>query len=172
MTQMSGSVRLLILTSGTSLNMQFAITTRDGKFNFSSQQPESDPSTYTIIVSGERLTFTREQLESEPNNKFSEYFFGTPSQSSTEKRELRIEKEPALFKLIQTHLRGYNIFPIRDGFVPHMTVEGVLENLLREAEYYALGGLVQELQNNQRRNPGSAKYILAVSTVYTWAFSP
>jgi len=147
-------------------SMQFTVATRDGyeEVKFSSHQPESDPSTYAIIVSGERLTFTREQLESEPNNKLAEYFFGTSSQPSTEKREMRIEKEPALFKLIQAHLRGYNIFPIQNGFVPYMTADGVLENLLKEAEYYALGGLVQKLQNMQRRDTGSPKYMLAVST--------
>ena len=147
-------------------SMQFTVATRDGyeDVNFSSYQPESDPSTYAIIVSGERLTFTREQLESEPNNKLAEYFFGTSSQPSTEKREMRIEKEPALFKLIQAHLRGYNIFPIQNGFVPYMTADGVLENLLKEAEYHALGGLVQKLQNMQRRDTGSPKYMLAVST--------
>jgi hypothetical protein len=144
-------------------SMQFTVAIRDGQINFSYQQPESDPSTYAIIVSGERLTFTREQLESEPNNKFAEYFFDTSTQPSTEKREMRIEKEPGLFKLIQTHLRGYNIFPIRDGFIPCMTVSGVLENLMKEAEYYALGGLIQKLQNIQRGYTGSPKYMLAVS---------
>ncbi len=53
-----------------------------------------------------------------------------------------------------------------------MTAEGVMDNLLKEAEYYALGGLVQRLQNIQRRDTGSAKYILAVSTVHNLAFSP
>jgi hypothetical protein len=149
--------------------MQSPVTKR-GRFNFSSQpqpqpqQPESDPGTYAIIVSGERLTFTREQLDSEPNNKIAEYFFGSASRPSTEKRELRIENEPALFKLIQAHLRGHNILPIRDGFVPYMTVEGVLENLLKEAEFYALGRLVQKLQDFQRRDTESPKYMLSVST--------
>jgi hypothetical protein len=155
---MSGSVTPLDPNPS---RMQFTVAIRDGQFNISSQQPESDPSTYAIIVSGERLTFSREQLESEPNNKLAEYFFGT----STEKRELTIEKEPALFKLIQAHLRGYNIFPIRDGFVPYMTADSVLENLLKEAEYYALGGLVQKLQNIQRRATESPKYMLSVSTM-------
>jgi hypothetical protein len=153
--------------------MEPTITTLDDDWqsDFSSHRPQSDPSTYVIIVSGERLTFTREQLESEPGNKLAEYFFRSDSQSSSEKRELRIEKEPALFKLIQAHLRGYNIFPIRDGFVPYMTVEGVLENLLQEAEFYALGGLVQRLQNIQRRDIGSSKYVLVVSTANYSAFS-
>jgi hypothetical protein len=152
-------------------SMQSTVATHDGQFDFSSHQPQSDPSTYAIIVSGERLTFTREQLESEPNNRFAEYFFGSASRPSTEKREMKIENEPALFKLIQAHLRGHNILPIRDGFVPYMTVEGVLENLLKEAKYYALGGLVQKLQNSQRRDIGSAEYILAVRIKHILVFS-
>jgi hypothetical protein len=144
--------------------MQFTVAIRGWQLNFSSQQPESDPSTYAIIVSGERLTFTREQFESEPNNKFTEYFFETSSQSSTEKREMRIEKEPTLFKLIQAHLRGYTIFPIQDGFVPYMTTDGVLENLLKEAEFYALGGRVQKLRHFQKRATEFPKYVLSVST--------
>jgi hypothetical protein len=151
--------------------MQSAVASDDWESDFSSHQPRSYPGTYAIIVSGERLIFTREQLESEPNNKFAEYFFGSTSGPSTQERELRIENEPALFKLIQAHLRGHNILPIRDGFVPYMTVEGVLENLLKEAEYYALGGLVQKLQNIQNRDNGSAKYILGVSTANNSALS-
>jgi hypothetical protein len=171
---MSDSARLLILTPSVDpdlFSMQYTVPTHDGKLKLSSQQLKSKSSIYTIIVSGERLTFSREQLESDPRNKLAEYFFGSPSQPSTGKLELRLEKEPALFKLIQAHLRGYNIFPIRDGFVPYMTADGVLDNLLKEAEYYALGGLVQRLQNIQRRDTGSAKYILAVSTVHNLAFS-
>jgi hypothetical protein len=153
--------------------MEPTITTLedDWQSDFSSHQLQSDPSIYAIIVSGERLTFTREQLESEPGNKFAEYFFGPTSRPSTEKRELKIENEPALFKLIQAHLRGHNILPIRDGFIPYMTVEGVLENLLKEAECYALSGLVQRLQNVRRGDIGSVKYILAVSTAHNSEFT-
>jgi hypothetical protein len=164
---MSDSARLLILTPSVDpdlFSMQFTVPTHDGKHKLSSQQLKSKSSTYTIIVSGERLTFSREQLESEPRNKLAEYFFGTPSQPSTGKLELRLEKEPALFKLIQAHLRGYNIFPIGEGCVPYMTTECVLDNLLKEAEYYALNGLVKRLQDSQGRVTELPKYMLSVST--------
>jgi hypothetical protein len=38
-----------------------------------------------------------------------------------------------------------------------------LENLLKEAEFYTLGELVQKLQNFQKRDTESAKYVLSVS---------
>lgn len=59
--------------------------------------------------------------------------------------------EPALFKLIQAHLRGYDILPIPDGYIPYMSDEVVLGNLLKEAAYYALSGLVQKIKEFQTK---------------------
>src|ERR1700761_8686895 len=104
---------------------------------------------FAVIVSGERFTFTRSQLESDPDNFFTIYFFGSFSEASQKKHEIEIEMEPALFKLIQAHLRGYNIIPIPNGYISYMSDELVLGNLLKEAEYYALGGLVQKIKKFQ-----------------------
>lgn len=105
---------------------------------------------YTLIVSGERFTFTRDQLESDPDNYFATYFFGSFSEASNGAHELTMEKEPALFRLIQAHLRGYKVLPIPDRIVPvYMTKETMLDNLLVEAEYYALEELVRRIKGFQ-----------------------
>ncbi|KAG8765823.1 hypothetical protein FRC16_007847 [Serendipita sp. 398] len=112
---------------------------------------------FTIIVSGERFVLTRDQLESDPGNYFAEYFligfkdvpFGT--------RELEIEKEPLLFKLIQAHLRGYNILPLPDQWIPpYMTKEGALDNLMKEAQFYGLWNLQNRIEEYQSKAPKSS----------------
>ncbi|KAG8818528.1 hypothetical protein FRC17_010803 [Serendipita sp. 399] len=123
---------------------------------------------FTIIVSGERFVFTKDQLESDPGNYFAEYFligfkdvpFGT--------REMEIEKEPLLFKLIQAHLRGYDILPLPDQWIPpYMTREGALDNLLKEAQFYGLWNLLNKIEEFQSKSPkgkyppGSKSYKLA-----------
>lgn len=104
---------------------------------------------YTLVVSGERFSFTKEQLESDPDNYFTTYFFGSFSGASDSKKELVIEKEPALFRLIQAHLRGYKILPIPDGYVPYMTKDTLVENLLQEAKFYTLANLVKSIKDFQ-----------------------
>jgi hypothetical protein len=101
------------------------------------------PRLYTLVVSGERITLTKDQLLSDPDNYFFTYFFGDFSESQNNPTEIIIEKEPALFKLIQAHLRGYTVLPIPEGFVPaYMTRDTMVQNLLVEAEYYGLEELV------------------------------
>ena len=120
---------------------------------------------FAVIVSGERFTFTRSQLESDPDNFFTIYFFGSFSEASQKKHEIEIEMEPALFKLIQAHLRGYNIIPIPNGYISYMSDELVLGNLLKEAEYYALGGLVRKIKEFQTKKPQASpmnRYMLIV----------
>jgi hypothetical protein len=94
---------------------------------------------YAIIVSGEQLAFTRDQIKSDPGNYFETYFFGEFSEGARGARELLVEKDVQLFKLIQAHLRGYEIFPLPDSVIPsYMTREVALTNLLREAQFYGL----------------------------------
>ena len=105
---------------------------------------------YTIIVSGEPLNFTRDQIESDPGNYFATYFFGGFAEGSQGARELVVEKDIQLFKLIQAHLRGYEIIPLADTAIPwYMTKEGALNNLLREAEFYCLQILVDKIEITQ-----------------------
>lgn len=116
---------------------------------------------YTLIVSDERFRFTKEQLESDPDNYFTTYFFGSISEASEGKKELVIENEPALFRLIQAHLRGHDVLPIPEGYIPYMSKEVALRNLLKEAEFYALANLVKKIKDFQATtspNPARPKY--------------
>lgn len=97
---------------------------------------------FTIRVGGESFVFTRAQLESDPGNYFAEYFLIGFKDVPYGTRELEIEKEPLLFKLIQAHLRGYDILPLPDQWIPpYMTKEGALKNLYKEAQFYGLWNL-------------------------------
>jgi hypothetical protein len=110
---------------------------------------------YTVTVSGERFIFTREQLQSESLNYFATFFLGDFAESKNGVKELVIEKEPLLFKLIQAHLRGYEILPLADAAIPmYMTKEVTLINLFRESQYYGLQRLEERIKHHQ---PGIAK---------------
>jgi hypothetical protein len=127
---------------------------------------------YTLVVSGERFTVTKDQLLSDPDNYFCTYFFGDFSESQNSPTEIIIEKEPALFKLIQAHLRGYRVLPIPEGIVPaYMTRDTMVQNLLIEAEYYGLdelaGRITEYLEKQTRVDENRLlrrKYKLGVST--------
>ena len=103
---------------------------------------------YTIVVSGERLVFTRDQIESDPGNYFATYFFGEFAEGTRGIRELAVEKDVRLFRLIQAHLRGYSILPLAPAAIPpYMTMEGALANLLTEAQYYSLQLLEEKIRD-------------------------
>jgi len=110
----------------------------------------SNPQLYAIIVSGERFNFTRDQLESDPDNYFATYFFGGFEEAAQGAQELSLEKEPKLFQLIQAHLRGYDVLPIPETMVPlYMTKETVIKNLFNEAQMYGLDLLAQKIGEYQ-----------------------
>jgi hypothetical protein len=122
---------------------------------------------YALIVNGEKFILTREQIESDPGNYFASYFLGDFSKAAAGTRELIVQKEPQIFKLIQAHLRGYDILPLSDKVVPYyMTKETMTSNLLKEAEFYGLNLLCQKVrnyQNIQTTPPKEKKYKFAVS---------
>jgi hypothetical protein len=123
---------------------------------------------YTIIITSQKFTVTQDQLESEPGNYFATYFLGEFQEASNNIREIKLQKDPLLFTLIQAHLRGYDPFPIPDSFVPqYMTKEGALKNLLKDAEFFGLvrlENLIREemtaLYERERRSkiPGQRVY--------------
>jgi hypothetical protein len=132
------------------------------------------PELYSIIASGEKFNLTPDQLQSDPNNYFATYFLGDFEEATRNERELIVEKEPLLFKLIQAHLRGYDILPLADGCIPsYMTKEGALENLLKEALFYGLDILTSKIKDFQAAsNPNDPnqiaklpKWQLIVSTI-------
>ncbi|CCA78009.1 hypothetical protein PIIN_09523 [Serendipita indica DSM 11827] len=123
---------------------------------------------YTIIVDGEKFVLTRDQLLSDPRNYFATYFLGDFGEARAGRRELVLSKEPLIFKLIHTHLRGYDVFPIPDSLVPsYMTKEGVVKNLLRDARFFGLElleqSVLQEMESLDYRNTTNKRkiYMLA-----------
>lgn len=90
---------------------------------------------YTITLSGKTFILTKDRLKSDPDNYFTTYFFGGFEDTSQGAHEIMIQKELILFKMIQSRLRGYDILPIRDTFVPpDMIKEGVVSSLSTEAQ--------------------------------------
>jgi hypothetical protein len=129
--------------------------------------PITSGMTYTVIVSGEKFVLTRDQIESDPGNYFASYFLGEFSEAAAGTRELIVQKEPHIFKLIQAHLRGYDILPLSDKVIPwHLTKETMISNLLNEAEFYGLDLLCQKIRNHQNIRAAQLKekkYKFAVS---------
>jgi hypothetical protein len=130
---------------------------------------------YIIIVSGQRFVVTRDQLESEPGNYFATYFLDKFQEFPNNTREIKLQKDPLLFTLIQAHLRGYDPFPIPDSSVPsYMTKEGVLKNLLKDAQYFGLTRLEELIreETNRKMNEGSVAgekiYQFWVSQLLIW----
>ncbi|KAG8818526.1 hypothetical protein FRC17_010801 [Serendipita sp. 399] len=111
------------------------------------RQPEPVVRTkkYRLAVEETEFKFTKDQLDTEPGNALSEYF--SQLESGT---YLHLQKDPLLFKLVQSHLRGYEALPIPDTLVPdYMTKESALENLLRDARSLGLRRLEQRVMDYQ-----------------------
>jgi len=80
-------------------------------------------------------------------------------------RELEVQKEPQIFKLIQAHLRGYDILPLSDEVIPYyLTKETMIHNLFKEAQFYGLDLLCQKIRDYQKKGSKERKYMFAVST--------
>lgn len=129
-------------------NCSIEITSRPESGSWQLEPSHNDTTTrYVIVVSGERFTFTRDQIESDPGNYFATCFFGEFAEGKRETKEMAIEKDVQLFKLIQAHLRGYEIFPLPNSAIPHyMTRAGAITNLLLEAQYYGLERLEEKIR--------------------------
>jgi hypothetical protein len=125
---------------------------------------------YTLVVSGEHFDLTKDQLESDPGNYFETYFLGEFQEAAEGVKELTLHKEPKLFKLIQAHLRGYDVIPLSEGSIPqYMTRETATQNLLKEALYYGLTQLqekiekwIQKLEGDEKSKERRKEYKLAV----------
>jgi hypothetical protein len=99
-------------------------------------------------VGSEKLVLTRDQLESDPGNYFASHFLRGFGEAATGPCELIVHKEYHILKLIQAHLRGYDILPLSDKVIPYyMTKETMISNLLKEAELYGLKLLHQRIRN-------------------------
>jgi hypothetical protein len=123
---------------------------------------------YTLVVSDTPFVFTEEQLASEPDNKLAAILHGA--------RTRELLAEPAIFKLVQVHLRGYEIFPLPDAAIPYyMKKDTMIANLLFEAERWQLKHLaakIKEYRNFDIKPKESFKktFKLSVSDILSAAF--
>ncbi|KAG8830662.1 hypothetical protein FRC17_004522 [Serendipita sp. 399] len=104
----------------------------------------AQPETWTIIIDDVRFRLDRMQLYYEPSSYLISQFFNPQGQSI--RTELAINGEPGLWKLIQSHLRGYEILPIKDGVVPYLSKEATLASLNTIAIAYGFTNLQRKLQ--------------------------
>jgi hypothetical protein len=85
-------------------------------------------------------------------------------------QELKLAKEPAIFKIIQAHLRGYEVFPIPDGLAPvYTTKEVFIKNIWIESQYYGLTQLEEKAKKYYEEVRGKLtrkkKYKFGVSSM-------
>ena len=107
---------------------------------------------YTIILRGQRFTLTRDQIEADSPNYFTNCFLGEYRESQT--REIRLGRHPVLFTLIVDHLSGYKILPLDDSVViPGMSKERLMENLLADASFYSLDSLRAQIEQELTKEP-------------------
>ncbi|KZV86365.1 hypothetical protein EXIGLDRAFT_802353 [Exidia glandulosa HHB12029] len=97
---------------------------------------------YTVVIRGETFTLYRDQIEFDAPNYFTALFHGDFRESRTQRVEL--SRSPDLFRVIVEYMSGYTVLPLAPMMVPStMTPETALANLLNDAEYYQLSGLVR-----------------------------
>jgi len=104
------------------------------------------PEEYTIVIRGEHFILSRDQIYFDSPNYFTMLFTGTFQEAVNGQREVKLHRDPYLFKIIQTYLSGYSILPLSDNWMPvYMSQEAALQNLLEDARFYGLEKLVDLL---------------------------
>ncbi|TPX37281.1 hypothetical protein SeMB42_g00913 [Synchytrium endobioticum] len=92
---------------------------------------------------GRTFELSRETLSNDSPNHFTAAFLGGFSESTT--TDLHIDRDPNLFEFIVRYLQGYTIMPITESPLPNMSLEVFKANLLADAQFYGLSGLMDRL---------------------------
>ena len=121
---------------------------------------------YIIILRGERFILSRDQLYFDAPNYFITLFEGPFNESATGTRQVVLHRDPNLFRIIQSYLSGYDILPLHpDGIPPYMSKDALPKNLLADARFYALDGLIQLLQSPPQYQAGTdGVYVKGLAT--------
>ncbi|KAG8741379.1 hypothetical protein FRC10_002944 [Ceratobasidium sp. 414] len=107
------------------------------------------PETYTVIMRGEIFTLTRDQVEFDSPNYFTSCFLGEFAESQT--RTVTLSRDPDLFRVIVDYLTGYKVLPLHASALPkRMGMDAALFNLLADAQFYLLDGLVSRLKASKQ----------------------
>jgi hypothetical protein len=93
----------------------------------------------SIRVSGKLFSLSEEQIFSEPESIFVE-----PLREGV--GTVRLNADEGIFRLISTHLKGYDIFPLPEQGIPYLSKEATLKALLRDATDFGLTNLVVKIE--------------------------
>lgn len=112
---------------------------------------------YTVVLRGEAFKLSRSQLESEPGNMLADALLGDFQEGQT--RTMKLDRNPAVFKLILEHLSGYTILPLceSDWSAIGLSEEKLLRYLKDDAVYYCMSGLQSKLQEEEDRKRSASK---------------
>jgi hypothetical protein len=104
---------------------------------------------YILVLRGERFLLSSDQLHFDAPNYFTVLFEGPLQEANEGKREVVLYRDPHLFRIIETYLSGYQIFPLPDdGWPKYMSKEAARKNLMDDAKFYGLDKLVHLLEEN------------------------
>jgi len=79
-------------------------------------------------------------------NYFTAFFEGPFKETSEGVREMKLHRDPYLFKFIHSYLSGYDVLPLpKDNIPSHLSERSRLKNLLLDARFYGLDALAEEL---------------------------
>ncbi|KAG8687214.1 hypothetical protein FRC08_012104 [Ceratobasidium sp. 394] len=100
---------------------------------------------YTVIMRGEKITLTRDQVDFDSPNYFTSCFLGEFTESQT--RTVTLSRDPDLFRIIIDYLSGYKVLPLHESALPRrMGMDAALFNLLVDAQFYLLDGLITQIK--------------------------
>jgi len=102
---------------------------------------------YTIVINDQRFTLLRDQIMRDAPNYFTAFFEGPFKETSEGVREMKLHRDPYLFKFIHLYLSGYEVLPLPNRNIPNcFSEESRLNNLLLDARFYGLDALAEELE--------------------------
>ncbi|KAG8790791.1 hypothetical protein FRC12_011016 [Ceratobasidium sp. 428] len=125
------------------------------------------PDKYTVEMRGEKFLLTRDQVEFDSPNYFTSCFLGEFTEAQT--RTLTLSRDPELFKIILDYLSGYDVLPLHELMIPkRMNSNAALRNLLADAQFYQLDGLVDQIDQKNHEAEGvertlTSTYVLVVA---------
>ena len=102
---------------------------------------------YTVVINNERFTLFSDQIMRDAPNYFTGFFDGPFKEASEGVREMKLYRDPYLFKFVHMYMCGYEILPLPNNNIPiHFSEESRLKNLLLDARCYGLDTLAEELE--------------------------
>ena len=118
---------------------------------------------YTVILRGERFLLSSDQLHFDAPNYFTNLFQGPFQEAAEGKHDVVLYRDPHLFRIIETYLSGYEIFPLPDhGWPKHMSKEAARKNLIEDAKFYGFERLLLLLEKGGKEDK-ERRYSISVS---------